>query len=123
MKLSRKALIRFIVVFVTIGIASLMVFGLQWQNQVKEHSKALNSELLSNSHRLNRAAQDLLNTLSRCPSEGCVLAEAIDSQINTLQQDIERFKKAASMEKTAITSFSLHKRRLFLVTVIMKRIV
>ena len=103
MKLSRKALIRFIVVFVTIGIASLMVFGLQWQSQVKQHSKALNSELLGNSHRLNRTTQELLNTLSRCPSEGCALTEAIDSQINTLQQDIERFKQAASMEKTAIS--------------------
>ncbi|WP_315902036.1 response regulator [Photobacterium rosenbergii] len=103
MKLSRKALIRFIVVFVTIGIASLMFFGLQWQNQVKEHSKALNSELLGNSHRLNRTTQELLNTLSRCSSEGCDLTEAIDSQINTLQQDIERFKHAASMEKTAIS--------------------
>ncbi|MBY5944728.1 response regulator [Photobacterium rosenbergii] len=80
-----------------------MFFGLQWQNQVKEHSKALNSELLGNSHRLNRTTQELLNTLSRCSSEGCDLTEAIDSQINTLQQDIERFKHAASMEKTAIS--------------------
>ena len=103
MKLSRKALIRFIVIFIAIGMACQMAIGLQWQNQTTEYNQALSSELMNSSHQLNHTAQGLINTLNNCRTSECPAGTVIDTQANTLQQDIKRFKHAAAMEKTTIS--------------------
>ncbi|MGF1734832.1 response regulator [Photobacterium satsumensis] len=103
MKLSRKATIRFIAVFMVIGVSSQMIIGLQWHNQTTEYNSMLNSELVSSSHQLTRTTQALLTTISRCQADSCLQNTAIQPQVDTLQKDIAHFKQAASAEKVKIS--------------------